>query len=201
MDMFISQVAGFALGIATSWLFWRYMLLLRPSVRVSPIVAKGHSRKEPHKVAYRFKIANYGRRQAISISLGVTICRLANVPGGQISAVVERLPFNRDTIPVLGPKSKLGDSWGLSPIYTFVSKPDFDVLALMANDERLLLTLTATDAVSGTTVVTRKVYAVSNIREGDFARGLGFEIGPEQLVVREGDQDTTEEEQPMADIA
>src|SRR3569623_1715989 len=179
-ELLISQAVGFMLGLATSWVFWRFMLLLRPDVRVAAMIAKGHSRKEPDRIVYRLKIANYGRRQAINISIGAAICRLADLPGGKICTVMKRLPFKQSAIPAIGPKTKLGDSWGLSPVYVFVSTPEFDVPALMANNERLLVTLKATDAISGTTVVTRQAYLLADIKEGDFAWGLGFEVKPEQ---------------------
>ena len=177
VSQLMNILIGFGLGVAASWFFWRYLRLMKPKVRISSIVAKGVSRKAPEKTAYRIKIANFGCRQVINLSASWTICELTPVPGGYRSVVKKRLTIPREIIPVLGPKNELDKPSGISPIYVFVTKPKFDVEGIMRKGARMLFTLSATDAMSGTTVVQRKTYTIDQIEAGDFQRGLDFALG------------------------
>jgi hypothetical protein len=63
----ITTLVGFVLGVFGSWLFWRFLLVLRPDVRISPHVLKGHDRLDSGKVVYRLKVYNFGRRQVVDL--------------------------------------------------------------------------------------------------------------------------------------
>ena len=84
-EQIIGAAVGFVVGFITNGVFWKYMLFLRPDVSLSPQVAKKVD-AENCQTLYRFKIRNNGKRQAVNISLTVTLCRLRDVPNGKISS-------------------------------------------------------------------------------------------------------------------
>jgi hypothetical protein len=166
---------AFLLGFASCWAFWRYLLVMKPEISISPYIAKGWSREERGKVAYRIKIYNITDTQVINIKAQCLIARLIDIPFGK-RKFGKKLQLKNDELLVLGPKSNLGDSWGISPIYVFTFEPEIDIENLMDQGEKLIFTLSATDALSGTTVVWRKSYSKEDIKYGDFKWGLEFDI-------------------------
>jgi hypothetical protein len=176
MELFIGTILGFIVGLIATWLFWKYMLVLKPDVSISTQVASELSTKNSGRKTYRFKIRNNGKRQVINVSLVVTICRLIDVPGGKISSKIGTI-FTKKNASALAPHSISWSSWEIPPIYIFVATPDFDVEELISQpDTRIMATLSTTDAQSGTTHVQRVTYTQHDIIEGNFIKGLGFEI-------------------------
>ncbi|MBM3302948.1 MAG: hypothetical protein FJY85_23755 [Deltaproteobacteria bacterium] len=122
---------------------------------------------------------NSSNRQAIDIEAGATILSKRDVPGGERSYVVKRLDVVAPSMEVLGPKRNLGDLMGLSPVRVFAARiPDEFDKHLSGESTRLAFTLRATDALSGTTVVFRRLYGKSDIRYGEFRYGLAFDVEP-----------------------
>lgn len=176
MGQFIGGSIGFLVGMLATWIFWKYMLILKPKVSISPQVSKDISADNPEQKVYRFKIRNEGKRQVVNISLVVTVCRLINVPRGKISSNIGTL-LPKKNISALAPKSESWSSWDIPPIYIFVGKPDFDVEQMLSQeDTRIMATLSATDSQSGTTHVQRVTYMLKDLVEGNFVKGLGFDI-------------------------
>src|SRR5262249_3171064 len=68
-----TTVAGFLLGLFGSWLFWRYLLLLAPTVRISPHVLKGKHLLDEEQTVYRIKIYNDSSRQVIDLMADVSL--------------------------------------------------------------------------------------------------------------------------------
>lgn len=152
------------------------MLVLRPKVSISAEVAKGWSNGISQKRVYRFKIRNDGKRQVINVSLVVTVCTLVDVPGGKISSSIGTI-LPRKTVSALAPRSLAWSSWDIPPIYIFVAKPDIDVEHLLNQpDTRIMATLSASDAQSGTTHVQRVTYTKQDVVDGQYVKGLSFEI-------------------------
>ncbi len=176
MQELLSILIGFVLGIAASWVFWRYLVLLRPDIRVSPFVLRGPSRTSPGKIVSRIKVVNLGSRQAIDLQATCSVCKAtAALSGGERWVTLKHLPLNDDPVLALGPRSSIDDFWGISPFFIFHT--NVDVQKLLTDDtRRLLFTLRATDALSGTTVVQRVSYTAQQIAPGDFARGLDFAL-------------------------
>jgi hypothetical protein len=177
IEFILDTGIGFLLGFVSSWLFWRYQNYLKPRVRLSKYVAKAMNRDNPEHFVYRFKVFNFGKRPAINVSLSGTVCKLRIVPGGQISKGVKKLPFSRETVKALGPRKNLGDPWGVSPVQVFVCRPDFELEQLMeSEDAKLLLTLAATDALSGATLVERIPFDRHQIIMGTHAYGEDMSV-------------------------
>ncbi len=174
-EQVIGAVVGFLVGFVTNAVFWKYMLFLRPNVSLSPQVAKGINSENGHTL-YRFKIRNNGKRQAVNVSLIVTLCRLKDVPGGRISSNIGTiLPIKN--ISALAGYSTSWTPWELPPIYIFVAKPNFNLdEELDKLNTRMIATLSVTDAQSGTIHVQRTTYRKDDVVVGDFLKGLSLAI-------------------------
>ena len=177
MELLIGSMISFVLGVAVSWLFWRYLLYLKPSLHISEQVARSPSRKYPGKEILKFKIYNCTNRQAINLFVGCTISELANVPDGTRSRVIERLNVVIASFDCLGPKSNLGEKFGLSPVKVYTAQiTDTFEQHIHGASARLILTLKASDAVSGSTIVVRKAYTSADVVRGEFRYGLTCDI-------------------------
>lgn len=174
-----SVLIGILSSLVASWFFWRHLLGKKPDVQISPYIAKWYDDRGQVEFSYRFKVFNYSKRTALNVSIRCTVSTIQIVPGGQISKGVRRLPFSTNEIRALGPKKNLGDPWGLSPVQIFVSRPDFDVEHLLRQENaKLLVTLSATDVDSGSTLVRRIPFDAHQIISGT------FEYGPSLKVIR-----------------
>ena len=174
-EQIIGAVIGFVVGFITNGVFWKYMLFLRPNVSLSPQVAKKLN-PENCQTLYCFKIRNNGKRQTVNISLTVTLCRLRDVPNGRISSNIgDILP--RKEISALSKYLTSWTPWELPPVYIFVAKPNFNVEKELASpNTRMIATLSATDAQSGTAHVQRITYRKEDVIAGDFVKGLSFDV-------------------------
>ncbi|MCW5206900.1 hypothetical protein VU08_08265 [Desulfobulbus sp. F5] len=174
-DQFIAAEVGFFVGFVTNAVFWKYMLFLRPNVSLSPQVAKEVDQKNG-QILYRFKIRNNGKRQAVNVSLIVTLCRLKDVAGGRISSNIGTI-LSMKNVSALAECSVSWIPWELPPIYIFVAKPNFNAEEELGKpNTRMIATLSVTDAQSGTTHVQRTTYRKEDVVDGDFIKGLSFEI-------------------------
>ena len=180
METVIGFVVGFALGIIGSWLFWKYLLWIRPDVLIASKIAVSMDEKTGKRV-YRFKILNNGRHQVKDITLGAWVCDLMTVPGGQVSRGLFTFPLNNSQTLTLAPNGNVDRPWGLTPEAVFRSVPDFDVEALLNEPEkRILITLRVTDALSGTTVVQQRTFTNNDLVWGHFRLGDSLQIEHEQ---------------------
>lgn len=174
-DQFIAAVVGFSVGFVTNAVFWKYMLFLRPNVSLSPQVAKEIDQKNGQTL-YRFKIRNNGKRQAVNISLIVTLCRLKDVPGGRISSSIGTI-LPKKNVSALEKYSTSCTTWDMTRTYIFVARPNFNAEKELGKpNTRMIATLSATDAQSGTTYVQRTTYRKEDVVNGNFTKGLSFEI-------------------------
>ena len=179
MELLAGSVISFVLGITVSWLFWRYLLCLKPSLCVCEEVVRAQSRKFPGTEILKFKVHNCTNRQAIDLFAGCTVTELVNVPGGTRSRVLERLNIVTPSFDALGPKDNLGDHFGLSPIKVFTAQiTDTFEKHINRTSVRLIFTLKASDALSGSTIVIRKSYTSEDIIYGEFKYGLKCDIVP-----------------------
>lgn len=172
--MTIELLLGFLTGLLCTWLSWKYMLFVKPKVAVAPVVCR---EVVDGKATYFFKVANEGKHQAIDLKFKASVYKLRDIPGGKIAAMCANLPFNVTGAPALSKRKEEWDYWELPPIYVFMSSPDFDLEALLNDPEaRILFTVSVKDAMSGTSVVQRQSYALEDIVDGQFVKGLGFAV-------------------------
>ncbi len=164
---------GFILGIVGTILFWRFQINIKPKIAISNIIAKGYSSSNPEKVVYRIKVYNLTNRQIVNISIACSLSYIVNVGNGQRS-VGKTLNINPQSIQFLGPKKNWGDPFGLSPVKVFhltgLESAEF------SSSKKILFTISATDAESGTTNIIRKIYEPHDVKDGNFEPGLFFKL-------------------------
>lgn len=176
MDMVLPTIAGLIIGVATSWMFWRYLLWVKPKVVLSPKVSVTFDRTKGKKV-YRFKIVNTGRHQAINITLRAWVADLMKVPGGEVSRAIYEMPINNSQTATLNPEKDVKRPWGLTSETTLRSEPDRDIEGMLEDCNTIIMvTLRVSDAISGTTIVQQRTYSRADIVRGMFKIGRSFEI-------------------------
>jgi hypothetical protein len=170
----LELLIGFILGIIGSYLFWRYMLFLKPQIEISPKILKGISHKFGNKTVYRIKLINIGPRSIIELKIRLTFCQLAPLGNGQEILVLQEKIFEKEVPRILGPKKNFGQHWSISPIYQYAFNIDQNVLDSLDNQGKLVLTVICTDSLSSTTLPIRITYEKHDIEIGDFQYDLSF---------------------------
>lgn len=173
MTEVVSQLVAFFLGIAASFAFWYFLLVVKPKVQIAPFATY-----EPLEDRLRIKIINRGRRQVTDLQATLTITEQRLVQGGFRLINVHNLPLIREELFALGSVRDYGKPWSLYPIYIFSSKQAGAALKMMessgTDERRLVFTLSATDSLSNTKMIQRVSYAPVDIKEGKFDIGLRF---------------------------
>ena len=59
----------FILGIISSYPFWKYLLFLKPRLKISPYILKGRSLKPESETIYRLKIFNDSNRPIVNLNI------------------------------------------------------------------------------------------------------------------------------------
>lgn len=170
MDLF-NQLLGFILGLLSSWAFWRLLLLTKPKIEVAPLIA--YSSKEN---ILRIKAINRSRRQAVDIDISLVV---AETKDNIQNTTIFRPELKNPHRQVLDPAHPKESAWKLPTSTVFRVSNARKILALLSADSierRLMLTISATDAMSGTKVVDRITYTREQIQDGIFRSGKTFEI-------------------------
>ncbi len=169
-------ICGFILGLASSYLFWRYLLLLNPKIRISPCIAKGYSFINEKRGLYRIKIYNNSQRSIININYKIAIGRLETTKDGDCFSVIKKV-VKEQTINALGPKKNIGDHWGLSPMHHLNFRATKKIEKLLNDPDNVIhLQLICYDSKSGSAFVTRKKFSTNDILDGYFKYGLTFDL-------------------------
>jgi hypothetical protein len=173
MEVFL----GFIGGLITSWIFWKYLHFLKPNVRVSQVISKSPSYDEERRgqTIYRIKVVNLGTRQVINLSAQATLTKIVNVADGQ-RRMIRKIELKSDSQAALGPRIAIKDMWRIPPMWVVVVEPNSPLEDLVNDHWKLQLTLSAQDALSGTTVVQRVTYDKQQIVQGDFRSGLSLDV-------------------------
>ncbi len=169
----LTTFAGFLLGIIGSYIFWRYLLVLKPNIKISPITLKGFDYINTQKLVYRIKLINFGNRQIIGLNASARIVERRN----NRWTTIDELKMEYDgELAALGRHKDYGDYLSrIGPIYYMRILDEKKFESNLNEDKRLVFTLSAKDALSGTTVVQRQVYNKDDIQQGDFKEGFTFE--------------------------
>jgi hypothetical protein len=173
MDFFLGQIIGFVIGILSSWVFWYFLLLIKPNVQISNIV-----NYLPEKKAFQIKIINKGKRQVVDVQADLFIAERPMVGNSFKMISLYRFKFKRDSVTALAPIQDLEKPWKLLTATTFTTEPNEDALNLMLSpsqyEKRLVFTLSASDGLSGSKVIQRVAFRAKDIRQGRWAKGLEF---------------------------
>ena len=92
---------------------------------------------------------------------------------------IHKVGINPSNETIIGPRTRNFDPWAITNVHYYTSQPDSKVRELLKGDNRrLVLTIQATDATSGTTVVRRYTYTAHDLISGRFEPGDSLEIVP-----------------------
>lgn len=179
MVQIIGIITGFVLGFLSCWLFWRYQLTLKPSFIVSQKVASRNNPKSNTTRIYQIKLINLTSRPIINIRAKMGIHELKLYENEHRRPTIYNIELSPNTDTMLGPKVAKIDPWSITNIHYYTARPEKILEQLFINDQRkLVLTIQATDAISGTTIIKRYTYDKDDFIEGKFAPGDRIEIIP-----------------------
>ena len=170
-----TQSLAFMLGVLACWAFWYVLLHLTPALRVAPQAAY-----DPGHGAIEIKVANFGTRQITDVQAHLAL--FDRVPEGRIVTVEQGLLMPHEIL-ALEVKRMVDTPWCVPTAYIFVCKNGQKLRELLMSppahgERRLVFTISARDAVSGTKRVQRVTYPATALISGSYARGLTFSIVP-----------------------
>jgi hypothetical protein len=167
MDFILNLIIGFVLGILSSMAFWYGLLLVRPSIQISPVIAF-----DIKKERLRIKIINRSRRYAKDIRARLVLAERTQEGKVFKISVFREVPLRRDTVFALSPIQYLYKPWYPPTIYVFSTKELNNTISELSSptkgDRRLRFTLMATDALSGATTIQTTTYRSQDIKIGGF---------------------------------
>lgn len=174
----MDQALGFVLGVCASLLAVYLLTRIRPSIAVAPRLAYDSQKRH-----LRIKVINRGRRQVSDCRVTLTLNE-RQMEGDRLRMKIQhRLPLARKQLFALGPKTEFGRPWTIYPAFVFratVGNPEILTGLGSAGDSerRLVFTLAARDAMSGSEIVLRTTYTHEDIQEGIYRTGDSFDIVP-----------------------
>lgn len=166
-----NQLLSFILGVISSWFFWYVLLLTKPNIEVSTVIA--YNSKDN---MLRIKAINRSRRQAVDIDLTLVV---AEKKDDIQNTTIFRPELKNPHRQVLNPIYGSDDTWRLPSSTIFRVSNARKILKLLSEDSverRLMLTISATDAMSNTKVVNRLTYTRNDIQNGIFRSGKSFDV-------------------------
>lgn len=168
----LDLIVGFLVGVLSSYAFWLTLALTKPKILFSPFAVF-----YPTDNTLRIKIINNTNRQVVDLKGYLAVDEI--ISGKRRSIHVATLKDN--TRFVLEAKNKDKDlQWGLPASTVFIAYDAQQMLDLLKPsnevERRLLFTLSATDAISGSVSVQRVSYLYDDIQHGEFYGGLIFKV-------------------------
>lgn len=168
MEIVLSQFIGFVIGVFSSWVFWYYLVNVKPKIEISHSIVYNPTSKTLH-----VKIRNGRRRQVTDVQVSLAV--VEEEPNGRLQTL-HIAKLRRDMLFALAPIQDLHKRWSI-PVTTVFSTDDgeqmLELLATKGNGERrIVFVLAVTDGLSGTKVVQQVTYRAEDVKYGRF--GLGF---------------------------
>jgi len=117
---------GFAIGLLSTWFFWKYMLSTKPQLVIADhVIASGSN--EPGQKTYRFTLRNTGKNQIIDIAANAWICDLAKTQEREYAMSLYQLPIYKSDTLTLGTKNYIKNPWELPDTFLLPATPDRDM--------------------------------------------------------------------------
>ncbi len=187
MSFLFGQFIGFLGGIGACWAFWRYLLVVKPKVRVAE-----HAAYCEANGYLGVKIANRGKRQVTYIEV-----RMAVADRAAEGRITIRLAgkLNTSTLFALEPEHKIDVPWTLPTAFVFSASNGIDIMKCLKErppsgaERRLLLTLNMRDGYSGTQLVELSAFSPEAVINGWYDPKLSLNVNP--LRVCDPSLDTT----------
>lgn len=172
-------IFGFILGILSSWIFWRWQLMVKPEFCVSTKIAMSPSPADSTKRVCRIKIVNKSSRFIIGLIAKCSIqeINLSNVGPGRINrSTINLVPGNEE---IIGPRRKNFNPWEVNNVQYYRFEFDDDLEQILRQDNRrIVFTVQATDAQSSTTIIRRITYIWEDFIWGSFGPQRDLKIIP-----------------------
>ncbi|MEI7470395.1 MAG: hypothetical protein WCL57_19510, partial [Chloroflexota bacterium] len=115
----------------------------------------------------------YSNRQIINLKAELTLAQASSRSDG-VRRVTSPLKLKTSELLALGPRNQHGKIWEVSPVWYLVFYSEQDLI--LNENSRVRVIVSATDALTSTTVVFSQSYGENSIIEGDFAYGIQFNI-------------------------
>jgi len=173
MQNIINLILNNLAGLIASWMFWKFLHLVQPKIQISPQIAKSYSKEKDGEMIYKIKIINYSNRQIINLKAELTLAQASSRSDG-VRRVTSPLKLKTSELLALGPRNQHGKIWEVSPVWYLVFYSEQDLI--LNENSRVRVIVSATDALTSTTVVFSQSYGENSIIEGDFAYGIQFNI-------------------------
>lgn len=176
METTISVLIGLITGFFASYIFWGYQKWQKPRIEIASEVSLLRDEISGEEIC-RFKILNKGKNQVINITFKAWLCKLIEVPGGKVSSVIHKFDIGNSNTLTLAGRGKSERPWGLTEETTFQCHSLANVLdELNHKENRIMVTLKASDALTGSTIVIQHVFSRRDIRRGSFHLGESMSI-------------------------
>lgn len=162
------------LGVVSSGIFFLVLKRLRPSVKVSPVIAKGQSLGK--RTVYRVKIINKTRAPLIDIQAQLHVFEDYPSQGGAIWKTVP-IQLQRASPISIGPYDKKDPDADYA--YRFLTFEDLDSVWSDDSKQFLRFRLLCRSAFSGISGFFQQDYKLpkrTSLVEGDFSKGDTFEV-------------------------
>ena len=152
--------------------------MIKPRFAVSLRIAVRQSSSDPCKPFYQIKVINLSGRNIINMtaSLGIHEFNLNN--HGPTRKLIHSIALKPSNPTFIGPRTRKYDPWSITSVHYYTSKPDEDVEKLLEEGRKLVFTIHATDATSGTTVIKRVLYEKKDLVKGYFEAKTGLRVLP-----------------------
>ena len=169
-----TQALGFILGVLACFVFWYLLVRVKPDIRIAPVAAYN-----VRKGIVGIKVANRSHRQATNVQVTAAVASKARI-GMVTTRLIGQLRWDR--IFALGPLQDINSFWGLPTTFIFICENGKELLAELERshgvdvEARLIFTISAQDAVSGTILVRRTTYRRHDIIDGWYRPRLSFNV-------------------------
>jgi hypothetical protein len=176
VDIVLSLMASFILGIGACWVFWRWQLRVKPKVRLADRAVFCTASKW-----LGVKVANVGKHQVTDVEARLAIAERTK----EERIIIRKIGIlNAPTLFAIEPLSKLHEPWLLPTVFVFAARNGEEMVQCLTDDRqagadrRLLFTLSMRDGVSGTKVVKTAVFKPAEIEIGWYEPSLSFKTNP-----------------------
>ena len=155
-------------GIFSSLVVIYLALQAKPKLYVEPVLAYNVEEDE-----LSIRIMNRGRRQITDISAQVMLDFITYKGKHSSRKTIYTPTLSHDSLTALASVNEIGSKhWGLPVVSHFKIYNACEAIQYLSGEnsdnKRILLTLTATDALSGTKVVIRSNFSLHDIKTGFF---------------------------------
>jgi len=170
-DAVLNQIIGLLVGILSSWLFWRTLLLVKPRIEISP-----HLVYDPQKKQLMIKIMNRGNRWVTDLQAKFMLSQRVKLEDHSFrTEAIKYYNLDRNTVFALAPRNSESKPWAsFYKVFTFIASEELDPRLLPASskghEKRFEFQLITSDALTGTKLVQSAVYDAEHIKIGKYGK-------------------------------